>query len=86
MWYGHKDRHIDQWNRIEGPEINPCIYGQIIFDKDARTSMGKGQSFQHVVLEKLDIHIKEKEVGPLLYIIYKIDSKWIQDLNVRVKL
>ena len=48
--------------------------------------MGKGQSFQHVVLEKLDIHIKEKEVGPLLYIIYKIDSKWIQDLNVRVKL
>ena len=36
VWCWHKNRNIDQWNKLESSEINPCTCGYINFDKGGK--------------------------------------------------
>jgi hypothetical protein len=43
-WYWYRDRQVDQWNRIEDPEMNPHTYCHLIFDKEAKSIQWKKDS------------------------------------------
>lgn len=58
-----KERYIDQGNRVENPEINMCIYKQLIF---GRGDNGERIVFSQMVLGQLYIYMQKNETGSLL--------------------
>ena len=45
LWYCNKNRHINQWNKIDNPEIYSHTYGQLFFCKRSKNvKWGKDKS------------------------------------------
>ena len=76
VWQWHKNRHVDQWNRIYSPEISLYIYRQLIYNKGAKTIQWRKDSCSiNGAWKNAQPHVQKKkkknESRPLSYTIHK---------------
>ena len=92
-WHWHRNRNIDQWNRIESSEINPRTYGYlylfIFLQRRQEYTMGQRQCgkdlFNKWFWENWTATCKRMKLEYCLTPYTKVNWKWTKGLNVSPK-
>jgi hypothetical protein len=83
-WYWYSDSQVNQWNRIEDPEMNPHTYGHLIFHKVTKTiQWGKDSIFNKWCWFNWQSTSRIMQIDPFLSPCTKLTSKWIKDLHIK---
>jgi hypothetical protein len=83
-WYWYSDRQVDQWNRIEDPEMNPHTYGHLIFYKVSKTIQWKKDSiFNNRCWLNCLLACRRMQIDPFLSPCTKLKFQWIKDLHIK---
>jgi hypothetical protein len=81
-----KNRHEDQWSRIQDPDMKPHNYNQLVFDKGAKNIRWRKDSlFNKNSWENWLAVCQKVKLDPCLSPYTNINSKWIKDLNIRTQ-
>jgi hypothetical protein len=82
-WNWYNDRQVDQWNRIEDPEMNPHSYSHLIIDKGAKTIQWKKDSILNKwCWDNWQLSCRRMQIDPFLSPCTKLKSKWLKDLHI----
>ena len=77
--YGHKNRHVDQWNKIESTEMGLNLYGQLTYNKGKNIQWENISLFNKWCLKNWTATFKRIKPD---YFSYHVQY-WAKNLNVR---